>query len=249
MQLTRRPAGGVLDGDPAIPSTAGPCACVPRLGSGMPSSLVEDLDTALARELAAHAEPDAMAWLLEQVAAAATSDTLVRTAWARVARRFGEASPGPDALTQRDIARLLLLRAALAPGRADGGVELVTTLLRAGEIGEQVSLLRGLALLPTPQRFVDVAVEACRTNAVAVFAALAIDNPYPARYLPDAALRQLVLKAIFIGVPVRRIDGLAARVDAELARMVADFADERRAAGRPVPDDVDYVCALAQEQR
>ena len=40
-----------------------------------------------------------------------------------------------------------------------------------------------------------------------------------------------------MGVPLRLVPGLADRTDDELVRMVADHADERRAAGRPVPDD------------
>ena len=50
-----------------------------------------------------------------------------------------------------------------------------------------------------------------------------------------------MLKALFLGVPLARIDGLTARVGAELRRMVEAFARERRAAGRPVPDDVALV--------
>ena len=37
-----------------------------------------------------------------------------------------------------------------------------------------------------------------------------------------------------------------ARADAELARMLADYADERTAAGRPVPDDLHRVLALTE---
>jgi hypothetical protein len=51
----------------------------------------------------------------------------------------------------------------------------------------------------------------------------------------------MVLKAIFMEVPVRRIEGLAGRLTTELGRMVSGYASERRAAGRPVPADVDYV--------
>tara|TARA_B100002003_G_scaffold174683_1_gene162531 strand:+ start:148 stop:315 length:168 start_codon:yes stop_codon:yes gene_type:complete len=52
------------------------------------------------------------------------------------------------------------------------------------------------------------------------------------------------LKAIFMAVLVGRIADLASRVTPELKRMVADFASERRAAGRAVPDDVDLIVNL-----
>jgi len=51
----------------------------------------------------------------------------------------------------------------------------------------------------------------------------------------------MVLKAAFNGVALTRILGLAERCNPELARMAADFAAERRAAGRPVPDDLSLV--------
>jgi hypothetical protein len=53
-----------------------------------------------------------------------------------------------------------------------------------------------------------------------------------------------VLKVIFMGIPVEKVAGLAARSDAELARMVRDFAAEREAAGRVVPPDALTVLAL-----
>ncbi|MFF4544700.1 EboA domain-containing protein [Streptomyces sp. NPDC001406] len=72
-------------------------------------------------------------------------------------------------------------------------------------------------------------------------------GPYAARH-PDAhGWRQAVLKCLFTGVPVDAVAGLdeRARGDAELARMLADFAAERTAADRPVPRDLPRVLALA----
>jgi hypothetical protein len=67
------------------------------------------------------------------------------------------------------------------------------------------------------------------------------ENPYPAAHFPEPAFNQLVLKAYFIGVPVLRILGLDRRKTPELRRMAADYASERRAAGRSVPADIDLV--------
>jgi len=50
-----------------------------------------------------------------------------------------------------------------------------------------------------------------------------------------------VLKALFIGLPLARVAGLAARTTAELVRMVDAYASERQAAGRPIPADVDLI--------
>jgi hypothetical protein len=71
-----------------------------------------------------------------------------------------------------------------------------------------------------------------------VFEAIACENPFPALYFSEQSFNQMVLKAVFIEVAVERILGLTARITPELRRMAADYASERRAAGRSVPDDV-----------
>jgi hypothetical protein len=55
-----------------------------------------------------------------------------------------------------------------------------------------------------------------------------------------------VLKAVFVGVAVDRIEGLDRRVTPALKRMAEDYAAERRAAGRPVPADVDRIVSHAR---
>jgi hypothetical protein len=51
----------------------------------------------------------------------------------------------------------------------------------------------------------------------------------------------MVIKAIFMDVAVSRIECLERRNGPELKRMARDYASERRAAGRPVPRDVDLI--------
>jgi hypothetical protein len=171
----------------------------------------------------------------------ATSETAVRLAFARAARLADAAAV--------EAKRVEVLALALQDRDDDAAVVLVDRLFRSGELGEQVSVLRALPKLPAPQRFVALAIEACRTNAEPVFRAIACANPYPAAHFPDLALHQMVLKAIFLGIPVAEIIGLAARVDDELVRMVQGYASERRAAGRPVPADVDTITFLAEQNR
>ena len=72
--------------------------------------------------------------------------------------------------------------------------------------------------------------DALRTNDTRLVAAAL--GPYAATHLDDDAWRQAVLKVIFMGIPVEQVAGLDRRSDAELARMVRDFAAEREAAGR-----------------
>ena len=110
--------------------------------------------------------------------------------------------------------------------------------LRCGDQAERRAVLCALPLLAAPERFVDLAVNACRTHETPVFEAIACDNTYPGDHFPDAAFQQMVLKALFIGLPLARVVHLGRRRSPELARMASAYASERRAAGRTVPADV-----------
>jgi hypothetical protein len=76
-----------------------------------------------------------------------------------------------------------------------------------------------------------------RNNAISVIEAIACENPFPARHVPEEAFNQLVLKCLVCDVSPARVQGLVRRVTPELRRMVESYANERRAAGRPVPTD------------
>jgi hypothetical protein len=142
-----------------------------------------------------------------------------------------------------EIGRAALLITQVAASPAEEHARLVEGLYRQGEVREQQAVLRALSCLPDPARFVDIAVGACRTHAQSVFEAIACESPYPSRYFPELNFNQMVLKAIFTGASVDRIVGLYDRITPDLVRMVEAYASERRAAGRPVPDDVDKITA------
>jgi hypothetical protein len=212
----------------------------------MPLSAQSQLD-----ELAPALEPSAHAWLQSALAdGALLSNRLrLRTAFTQVARKLGRAAESPDAEpplgpTQVDRARLMLVCAALERMPASEHVSLLEELYRTGEQREQQSILRTLFSLPDAARFLALAVHACRTNSIPVFGAIASHNPYPAAHFSELSFNQLVLKAIFLGVPVAQIVDLELRKNDELRRMLVEYASERRAASRPVPADVTYALAL-----
>jgi len=197
--------------------------------------------------------PGARSWLDLTLADGAllSSRLRLRTAFTQLPRKLGSAGetrvPGaPMACSIVDLARLALVLAALEREPSSEHVAVVEELYRTGEQREQESVLRTLALLPEPARFTTLAVNACRTNSVAVFSAIATDNPFPAQHFPELSFNQLVLKAIFMGVPVAHITDLANRANGELRRMLEEYASERRAAARAVPDDVSVVLALCE---
>ena len=141
----------------------------------------------------------------------------------------------PLAASLDELWRVVLLLAAVT--RADFPT-VVTSCFRGGDTDERRAVLRALPLLPEPARFTSLAAEACRSSVQPIFEAIACENPYPARHLDPLHFEQMVLKALFLDVPLARIIGLAARRTPELARMARDYAAERRAAGRPVSADL-----------
>ena len=233
-----------------------------RSSPSTPTPLVASLDVAegLLAVVRAQASTSARDWLAGAVATARAPFDRAGfvTAFALAARQVGRSAPDPTMPEMFQLQRAglswpialwaldglvrsgLLLHAAtgLAPGELEALVE--ECFLR-GDTRERQAVLRTLPLLPDPGRFVPLGVEACRTSVEPVFEAIACENPFPARHFPESSFNQLVLKAIFIGVRVGRILGLEDRITPELRRMAADYASERRAAGRSVPDDVAYL--------
>ncbi|MDI3389863.1 EboA domain-containing protein [Streptomyces sp. B-S-A8] len=134
--------------------------------------------------------------------------------------------------------RVLLLHTA-RPNPAD-----VARLYARGTGDERRAVVAALPYLPlTPAEGVPLIEDALRSNDVRLIAAAV--GPYAA-VLDAHAWRHAVLKCLFTGVPPAAVAGLADRAlgDAELGRMLRDFAAERTAAGRPVPDGLTHVLAL-----
>jgi hypothetical protein len=140
-----------------------------------------------------------------------------------------------------DEARVALLVAAARAWAGPPGsfAREVEALYRFGDGDEKRAVLRALALLDAGPAGLPLVADALRTNDVRLVAAAL--GPYGADHLDDDSWRQGVLKCLFVGVPLAAVADLDRRADAELARMVADYARERTAAGRAVPDDAQLV--------
>ncbi|MEV8567758.1 EboA domain-containing protein [Streptomyces sp. NPDC051322] len=207
----------------------------------------------LRASLDARAAPVARAWLDAALtvvrrpggaAAGTKSETppSLEQALAAAGRVCGR-GPLPAPLTEwtiDDATRCLLLHEA----RVDAaGAE---RLYRRGDAAERRAVLRALPYLPVGADAVPLLEDALRTNDTRLIAAAV--GPYAARHLGGHAWRHAVLKCVFTGVSVSAVAGLAERADAELGRMLWDYARERTAAGRDVPADVDLILALLPER-
>jgi hypothetical protein len=116
--------------------------------------------------------------------------------------------------------------------------ERLETLFKTADIGETITFYRGLPLYPGQELLVARAREGARSGMRPVFEAVAHRNPYPMERFDENAWNHLVLKALFIGTTLDPIQGLDARANPRLARMLCDYAHERWAAGRPVSPEL-----------
>ncbi len=110
----------------------------------------------------------------------------------------------------------------------------INQLFETGDMYEQQALYAALPLMPFPEDLLPRAIDGCRTNMTLIFDAIALNNPFPAKYFPEANWNQLVLKSIFMQRPLYRIQKLDERRNLALADIASDFAHERWAAGREV---------------
>ncbi len=162
--------------------------------------------------------------------------------FASAGRHVRSARPAPGDPTPHDLAdaaRILLLHAA------DADAPTAARLYARGTGAERRAVLLALPYLRLDASdAVPLVEDALRTNDTRLVAAAV--GPYAARHLSPQSWRQAVLKCLFTGVPLTAVAEWErrARGDAELARMLTDYAHERTAAGRPVPADLDRVLAL-----
>ncbi|WP_414624284.1 EboA family metabolite traffic protein [Calothrix sp. CCY 0018] len=137
-----------------------------------------------------------------------------------------------------DQAARILLVLSLPSNDADKYIRTLDRVFASADVRELVALYQALPLLPYPEKVRDRSAEGIRSNMTAVFNAVALQNPYPAKYLDNLAWNQMVLKALFVGSPLHLIQGIDERANPELARMLVDYAHERWAAGRDVSPEL-----------
>ena len=120
-------------------------------------------------------------------------------------------------------------------------VSTISELFRSGELNELVALYSALPVLAYPEAWRFQATEGIRNNIADVQSAIMLHNPYPRDYFDESAWNQLVMKAFFTDKDVTQILGISERKNARLSQTLADYAAERRAAGRSLPPNIDSV--------
>nr|WP_222531851.1 EboA domain-containing protein [Azospirillum sp. 412522] len=208
----------------------------------LPATSPEAMPAALLALIAGHG-PEVAGWLDAALAAPPPpgSPEFMRL-FAVAGRKLGGTAPQgrPPGWPPARIARAALLAASVHAAAAEAPARLAAA-FRRSDSAERAAILQSLMLLPDPARFADLAADACRSSVQPVFEAIACDNRFPAAHFAEPVFNQMVLKAVFTGAPLARVAGLAERTTAGLRRMAADFRDERRSSGRPVPADLDFL--------
>lgn len=152
------------------------------------------------------------------------------------------------------LARALLLAEVLEQQPLAGQLPLLRQLFMWGDDQEKIATLKALDWLDSRGLCVELALQAGRTSNSQVFAALALDTLYPSRHYSERAFHQLVLKALGMGLDVRRLIGLKQRHSVTLNQLALDLLDEQLAAERTVSSGLPRVIAFdllspAQRQR
>ena len=111
-------------------------------------------------------------------------------------------------------------------------------LRRTSDVAEMIALYRGLPLYPEPESLHFECGEGLRSNLKPVFEAIAHDNPFPRDHFDQHRWNHMILKALFVGSTLNPIVGLDDRANPELARILLDYADERRAAERSITPEL-----------
>ena len=202
----------------------------------------------LSRWLEGRLKPAAMSWLQSQCAelASGSTDKALYLAFSLAARQTGRDSLKADASEQSEAfavhpgwdlkdwsldqaARASLLLSLPAGPKT---VAAVLAVHQTADLSEHLALVRCLFLLSDARGLLHIAREAIRSNMRDVFAAISQRNPYPAEHCDEIAWNQMVVKCLFVDLPLRSIHGIDHRANNELRRILVDLAEERWAAKR-----------------
>lgn len=214
-------------------------------------------ENSLIRWLENRLPPDALKWLRDRREQLETrfSENFFYTTFSQVVRHTGKVPLKATAAEQAeaydvhsgwslkdwtiDQAARTLLLLGLKPGAQSQQV--ILSLHQTADLGEHLALIRSLFLLPDAKDLIHIAREAIRSNTGDMFAAISQRNPYPALHCDEIAWNQMVVKCLFVDLPLHSIHGFDKRLNPELSRIVVGLAQERRSAGRALSPEA-WLC-------
>lgn len=114
----------------------------------------------------------------------------------------------------------------------------INDLFSNAEMNELATMYAALPILAYPESWILRCAEGIRSNIGSVLDAIILNNPYPSSFLDEAAWNQLILKAFFTDKDTGQIIGVKERANESLAKSLQDYVDERKAANRPINDQL-----------
>ena len=208
---------------------------------------MNEIGSVLWQIIAAQVGSDELRWLKSQET---EKPIEIMTAFVAAPRHVGRKVVLPDGSQEEKLEKMIpgfsvtgwssvrlvrvWLLTLLDSGNREEYIRNIRTLFDTAEMNELVALYSALPVFRFPETWLPTASDAVRSNIGLVLDAIALQNPYPATYFSEGAWNQLVMKSIFNDKPVQLIYGLQKRANADLARILSDFARERWAAGRRV---------------
>jgi hypothetical protein len=207
---------------------------------------MKTLEQAFREIIIANTNPEAWTWIQERSSGSASDFNL---AFAAIPRKTGKnrikltaqqekvlSDVGDNNVKNWTIDRLARVWLLMRYDSSDREryKQNIEQLFKSAEMNELVALYSSLPFLPYPEEWRMRCAEGIRSNIGLVLESIMYDNPYPAKYLPEPAWNQLVLKAIFTDKDISKIIGIDERANQDLANILSDYAHERWAAGRPV---------------
>lgn len=190
-----------------------------------------------AAELREGAKPEQLSRMFAQVPRFATKDHTDSGADGIPAATRDLLTNGMNDWSTDTLCRVWLLLQVPANDKLNY-VAIIDQLFIGAEVNELVALYKALELLEYPEQWIGRCEEGIRSNIGSVLEAIMYNNGYPAVYLREAAWNQMILKAFFTDKDVTRIRGLQQRVNPALKTTLADYVQERLAAGRSVHPEI-----------
>ena len=114
----------------------------------------------------------------------------------------------------------------------------IKEILLRGSDEEQSLCLKVLSHLKNPKDFHSLAVNACRTNSINVFSAIALNNPFPSSFFSEEEFNQMYLKTIFLDLNTEKIFNGEKMINKNLEKSLQYLFEERKSAGRTFPKKV-----------
>ena len=194
---------------------------------------IHSLDDALR----AHLDNSKQRWLdkaITDIRAHADNQEIQLTFSAMARRKLGsDILLQPQQWTTDEAARTILLHGYTQV--CDDRQTAIWQAYKAGDEFEKIAIIKALHLLDSSGDLVELARHAGRTNNTALFAALALNNPYPVAHYDESAFHQLILKALFMDLNIETVFRLRSRHSQLLSQKCMELVHERLAAGRKPP--------------